>query len=103
MCVREYEIEVPYGVVSIKDENICSIKEKPIHNFYVNAGIYLLEPECIDLIPENEFFDMTSLFEKAIAEKYKAISFPLMEYWLDIGHLNEYERANKDILDIDKY
>ena len=62
MCVREYEIEVPYGVVTINDENIYSIKEKPTHSFFVNAGIYLLEPECIDLIPENEFYDMTSLF-----------------------------------------
>jgi len=96
-CVREYEIEVPYGVVSIKDENICSIKEKPTHSFFVNAGIYLLEPGCIDLIPENEFYDMTSLFEQLISEKDKTVSFPLQEYWLDIGNHSDFSKAQNDI------
>ncbi len=97
MCVGEYEIEVPYGVVSIKDENICSIKEKPIHSFFVNAGIYLLEPGCIDLIPDNEYYDMTSLFEKLISEKHKTVSFPLQEYWLDIGNYSDFSKAQIDI------
>ena len=96
-CVREYEIEVPYGVVSIKDENICSIKEKPTHSFFVNAGIYLLEPGCIDLIPENEFYDMTSLFEQLISAKNKTVSFPLQEYWLDIGSHSDFSKAQNDI------
>ena len=97
MCVREYEIEVPYGVVSIKGDNICSIKEKPIHSFFVNAGIYLLEPECIDLIPESEFYDMTSLFEQLIVENNKTVSFPLQEYWLDIGNHSDFSKAQNDI------
>ena len=97
MCVREYEIEVPYGVVTINDENIYSIKEKPTHSFFVNAGIYLLEPECIDLIPENEFYDMTSLFEQLISAKNKTVSFPLQEYWLDIGSHSDFSKAQNDI------
>jgi dTDP-glucose pyrophosphorylase len=96
MCVREYDIEVPYGVVELNDENIISIKEKPIHSFFVNAGIYLLEPECIDLIPNNEFYDMPVLFEKLLDLEEKIISYPLKEYWLDIGHINEYKKANKE-------
>jgi dTDP-glucose pyrophosphorylase len=97
MCVREYDIEVPYGVVSIENENICSIKEKPTHSFFVNAGIYLLEPECIDLIPDDEFYDMTSLFEELISEQNKIVSFPLQEYWLDIGNHSDFSKAQKDI------
>ena len=94
MCVREYDIEVPYGVVNIANENILSIEEKPIHSFFVNAGIYLLDPDCIDLIPDNEFYDMPTLFEELIAAKEKIVSFPLQEYWLDIGRIADYERAN---------
>jgi len=94
MCVREYDIEVPYGVVNVSNENIVSIEEKPIHNFFVNAGIYLLEPNCTDLIPDNEFYDMPTLFEELITAKEKIISFPLQEYWLDIGKIADYERAN---------
>ncbi len=94
MCVREYDIEVPYGVVNTINENIVSIDEKPIHNFFVNAGIYILDPECIDLIPRDEFYDMPSLFEKIITNNKKTISFPLQEYWLDIGRIADYEKAN---------
>ena len=96
MCIREYEIEVPYGVVSTNIENIVSIEEKPVHNFYVNAGIYLLEPDCIDVIPRDEFFDMPSMFEKLINAKEKIVSFPLKNYWLDIGRLEDLKKANND-------
>jgi dTDP-glucose pyrophosphorylase len=96
MCVREYDIEVPYGVVEINQEEIVSIEEKPIHSFFVNAGIYLLEPECIDIIPDNEFYDMPLLFENLILNKYKTISFPLKEYWLDIGRIEDFKKANID-------
>ena len=100
MCVREYDIEVPYGVVNMVNENIISIKEKPIHSFFVNSGIYLLEPDCIDLIPDNKFYDMPTLFEELIAAKEKIISFPLQEYWLDIGRVADYEKANAEYHDI---
>lgn len=94
MCVREYDIEVPYGVVNLNNERIVSIEEKPVHSFFVNAGIYLLEPECIDLIPSNEFYDMPSLFKELINNDAKTTSFPLKEYWLDIGRIADYEKAN---------
>lgn len=96
MGVREYDIEVPYGVVNTNIENIISIEEKPVHNFYVNAGVYLLEPDCIDLIPQDEFFDMPSMFEKLIELKKKVVSFPLQNYWLDIGRLEDLKKANND-------
>ena len=98
MCVREYDIEVPYGVVKMNNENIISIEEKPIHSFFVNAGIYLIDPECIDLIPKNEFYDMTSLFEAMLANNKKTTSFPLKEYWLDIGRIGDYEKANREFV-----
>ena len=100
MCVREYDVEVPYGVVNLNNEKIVSIEEKPIHSFFVNAGIYLLEPECIGLIPDNEFYDMPSLFEELIKNNRKVVSFPLKEYWLDIGRIADYEKANIEYHDV---
>lgn len=96
MCVREYDFQVPYGVVNIADNRITSITEKPVHTFFVSAGIYMLSPEALDFIPENQFFDMPTLFEKLITEDKNVVSFPLREYWLDIGRMDEYERANND-------
>ena len=93
MCISEYNIESPYGEVKLKNENIISIEEKPTHKIFVNAGIYILDPKCIDLIPK-KFYDMPSLFKKLISQKNKTISFPLGEYWLDIGRLNDFKKAN---------
>lgn len=96
MCVREYDFQVPYGVVNIQDSKIISIKEKPIQKFFVSAGIYMLSPEILNYIPQNQFYDMPTLFEKLIKEQQSVISFPLREYWLDIGKIEEYERANNE-------
>lgn len=94
MCVREYDFQVPYGVVNVEHGKILSIEEKPVQKFFVSAGIYMLDPQCIKNIPEDEFYDMPTLFEKLIAMNENTISFPLREYWLDIGRMEEYEKAN---------
>ena len=96
MCVREYDLKVPYGVVNIEDGQIKKIEEKPIHKFFVSAGIYMLDSSCLKLIPNNEFYDMPTLFEKLIEMDEKTVSFPLREYWLDIGRMEEYEKANSE-------
>ena len=96
MCVREYDYEVPYGVVKMNDNKITEIAEKPVQKFFVSAGIYMLSPEILDLIPQDEFYDMPTLFEKAIAQGKNVISFPIHEYWIDIGRLEEYQKANEE-------
>jgi dTDP-glucose pyrophosphorylase len=100
MCVREYDFQVPYGVVNIDNGKIESIEEKPIHKFFVSAGIYMLEPSIIDYIPKDEFYDMPTLFEKIILNKENTISFPLREYWLDIGRMEEYRKANEEYSEV---
>jgi NDP-sugar pyrophosphorylase family protein len=96
MCIREYAMEVPYGVVKLNKDNIVSIEEKPVQQFYVNAGIYLLTPETLNLIPKGLPFDMTGLFEKAVEKGMTTLSFPIREFWMDIGKPEDYERANLD-------
>lgn len=96
MCVREYDFQVPYGVVNIKNSKILSIEEKPVQKFFVSAGIYMLSTNVLEYIPKNEFYDMPTLFEKIINENKNAISFPLREYWLDIGRIEEYKKANEE-------
>lgn len=96
MCVREYDFQVPYGVVNIDKGEIVAIDEKPVHKFFVSAGIYMLDETVLDSIPKDEFYDMPTLFELLIENKEKVISFPLREYWLDIGRLEEYKKANDE-------
>jgi dTDP-glucose pyrophosphorylase len=100
MAVREYDFQVPFGVVNIEKGIIKGIEEKPVHKFFVSAGIYMLNPECIDYIPKNEFYDMPTLFEALIKDNKKTVSFPLREYWLDIGRIEEYEKANREYVKV---
>lgn len=100
MCVREYDIQVPYGVVRLGGVEIKSIDEKPVHRFFVNAGIYVLNPSLIEFIPTAQPFDMTSLFELITESKEEnAVAFPIREYWLDIGQMDDFNRANWDFDD----
>jgi dTDP-glucose pyrophosphorylase len=96
MAVREYDFQVPYGVVNIQNGKIQSIEEKPTHKFFVSAGIYMLSPKVLTYIPDDKFFDMPTLFEKLIEDKCNAASFAIREYWLDIGRISDYERANSE-------
>lgn len=100
MCVREYDYEVPYGVVKMNDNKIIEIAEKPVQKFFVSAGIYMLSPEILDLIPKNDFYDMPAVFEKLINLSKNVVSFPVMEYWLDIGRMEEYQRANEEYKEV---
>lgn len=100
MCVREYDYQIPYGVVDTQGSTILSIKEKPIYKFFVNAGIYVLSPEALDLIPENKFYDMPTLYEEIIQKKFKSVSFPIYEYWLDIGQISDFEKAQSEYYEI---
>lgn len=100
MCVREYDFQVPYGVVRMDNHRITGIDEKPVQRFFVNAGIYVLSPEALSAIPQAGYFDMPTLFETLITNNEEAVVFPIREYWLDIGQLADYDRANGEFMQV---
>jgi len=102
MCVREYDFQVPYGVIESKECRITSIVEKPVHQFFVNAGIYVLNPALVKSVDGKTYLDMPSLLESRIENGEQVDTFPLHEYWIDIGHLEEFERANREVVNIIK-
>ncbi len=97
VAVRKYEFQVPYGVVETEGVEISSLVEKPSLGFFINAGIYLLEPIVHRYIPNGRRFDMTDLIECLLADGRRVISFPIREYWLDIGQHGDYEQAQDDL------
>ena len=99
MCVREYDFQVPYGVVEIDNYNIKEIKEKPVHKFFVNAGIYVLNKSLINKVDGKTYLDMTDFLDKEL-NNGGVNAFPVHEYWLDIGKMDEYERANREFSDV---
>ncbi|MBI3506472.1 MAG: nucleotidyltransferase family protein [Proteobacteria bacterium] len=96
MCVREYGVEVPFGVVEFSGDRITRLVEKPTNTFFINAGIYLLSPEAVARVPAGASYHMTTLFHDLIAEGAPCVSFPVHEYWLDIGRVSDFERAHRD-------
>jgi dTDP-glucose pyrophosphorylase len=93
MCIREHAVEIPFGVVEVKGDRILTIKEKPTHKYFINSGIYVINPKCIEAVPKTGVFDMTMLLSKSIMDGEKIGSFPIYEYWADIGRMPDLERA----------
>jgi dTDP-glucose pyrophosphorylase/CBS domain-containing protein len=97
VCVKEHDVRMPYGVVEVENGLVRNLSEKPISRFFINAGIYVLSPELLNCIPQGQSFNITTLIEQLIAEGRKVASFPIREYWLDIGQMPDYERAHQDV------
>lgn len=95
--VRLYDLKVPYGVLDCDDMLVTAVNEKPTQKFLVNAGIYLLEPNTYECIPKNTHYNMTDLMQHLIETGKRVVSFPVIEYWMDIGQVNDYEKAKDDM------
>lgn len=96
VAVRPYEFRVPYGVVEVSGVCIGGIKEKPLVQHLINAGIYLLSPRVCEYVPGDQAYDMPNLISRLIAEGRHVVSFPVHEYWLDVGHQDDYSQAQRD-------
>jgi len=96
ICVRKYEFQIPFGVVNVDNETLISIEEKPLKDFFVNAGIYVLEPGVLEFIPFSTYYDMPDLLNVLLKNKRKVAVFPIGEYWLDIGRKHDFDKANEE-------
>jgi dTDP-glucose pyrophosphorylase len=102
VAATSYHVDIPYAVLEVEENNIVqSLKEKPRYTYYSNAGIYLLKRSILAYIPDDEIFDSTDLMEKLINDGKKIITYPILGYWLDIGKLDDYKKAQEDIRHLD--
>ena len=85
-------IKIPYGVIETGEDGLMiDLKEKPEHTYMVNSGVYILNPDLINEIPEGEFFHITHLMEKVKARGGRVGCFPVSEHaWHDMGEWPEY-------------
>lgn len=96
MCVREHEHQVPYGVIELNDHRIARVVEKPVYRYWVNGGIYVLSPQALEFVPKDEFFDMPTLVDQLIERQLTVGAYQMQDYWLDIGQMPDFERAQTD-------
>ena len=97
VAVRQHGVRVPYGVIENDGVAVINIVEKPSMNFLINAGIYLLSPSATCIVRAGMRLDMPDVIQLLLEENKKVVSFPIREYWIDIGHPADYEQAKQDI------
>jgi dTDP-glucose pyrophosphorylase len=97
MCVSRYEHRVPYGVVVSDEHKVRAIDEKPAQSWFINAGIYVLAPALVRGVAPGRHLDMPDLLASELAAGREVNAFPLREYWLDIGRIDEFEKAQRDV------
>jgi dTDP-glucose pyrophosphorylase len=95
--VSTHQVDIPYGEFTLHGERVTRVEEKPRKEFPVNAGIYLLEPSVIELIPADEYFDATEMIRALLDRGRVVMAHLIREYWLDVGRLPDLEQANRDI------
>ena len=96
ICGREYQVEIPFGVIKHEGPELLALEEKPTFNYLVNAGLYVLDPHILSLIKEDKCLDMPSLLMSARSAGQKINVCPVHEYWLDVGHPETLEQADKE-------
>jgi dTDP-glucose pyrophosphorylase len=92
-----HHVDLPYAILELEENRVISLQEKPRYTYFANAGIYLIRTNMLSYLPKGTFFNATDLMELAIREQKKVINYPILEYWLDIGKMNDFVKAQEDI------
>ena len=96
VCVREFDMQVPFGVIELKNDQVDAVIEKPVNQFLVNAGIYVIDPSIVQTIKPNEYLDMPDLLRTLVRDNRKVVAYPIHEYWIDIGQTEDFGRAGNE-------
>lgn len=93
LAIKKEILPFAFGNISFNDDYVTNVEEKPDIITYILAGIYVMAPEIIDIIPENTYYGIDSLIKDMLKANMRIVKYEMEEYWLDIGRLNDYEEA----------
>jgi NDP-sugar pyrophosphorylase family protein len=93
IAVRDAEVDINYGVIKSKGNELCDYIEKPILEYMVSMGIYVFEPEVLKYIPKGKKFDFPELMQLLLKGKKKVALYKSKDFWLDIGRHEDYQKA----------
>jgi dTDP-glucose pyrophosphorylase len=96
LCVRQHELTVPFGVVQTNGVELVGIEEKPTYSHLVNAGVYVLDPLLLSLLPPQQLIDMPTLLHAAQQVGHRVVVCPIHEYWIDVGRPETLKQAHRD-------
>lgn len=93
MCLRGYRVDIPFGVAEVNGDELVGLREKPQHDYLINAGVYVVSPETLPLVPARQEFPMTSLFDLCFERSLRVGAHVIDGDWLDVGHPEQLRRA----------
>lgn len=91
------EIKVPYGILELDHGILKDFVEKPNYDVIINTGSYILEPEVLQMIPDNKCMDMNSLIEN-VSKNGRVSVYPIHDGWVDVGQWEEYRKSIKELV-----
>ena len=100
ICIKEQHSMIPYGIVTVDQNRLKNIEEKPVQRFFINAGLYVLNPAVLDYVSSGIHLDIPDLFKILMENGKEIAAFPIREYWIDIGRFDDYERANNEFAEV---
>lgn len=89
----DYHIQIPFGVIHNEGPYVTGLAEKPSQHFLCNAGIYVVSPSALELVPHGKPFNMTDLIDACLVASRQVAIFPVHEYWSDIGTPADLDKA----------
>ena len=95
VCARMHRMEVPFGVIQLKDGNLEAIVEKPVYEDLISAGIYALDPHVLQCITKGRITDMPTVLQSLVQNRRKVAVFPLRDDWMDVGRLDDLIKAKR--------
>lgn len=102
ICLKDYEVVVPYGVIEINEGYVNAVKEKPILKYHIAAGVYVLNPSLLEYLPKDTFYDIPDLVRNLCSLKKSVGSYIIKGDWIDIGREEDYERASLEVMKWEK-
>jgi len=95
--VSLHQVEIPYGEFTLRGTRVTQMLEKPRKEYPVNAGIYVLDPSVVDMIPVGQYFDAPELIHLLLSKDRIVAAHVIREYWLDVGRHPDLDKANRDV------
>jgi len=95
--VSLHQVEIPYGEFTLRGDRVLRVDEKPRKEYPINAGIYVLDPTALEAIPADEYFDATDLIRALVMRGSVVAAYTIREYWLDVGRLDDFHKAERDV------
>lgn len=95
IAARKHAMQLPFGTISADGNSVTDITEKPVKEYLISTGIYILEPEALGQIPDDTFFTMPELIKALIRAKKTVLKYQFDAYWLAIERVDQLEEASR--------